>query len=170
MNEIFKLQICYTEITDLLHFKFVVPCIVILGLKNSNKMQQYVDVYLLLNYCTCFGPPSRPSSGVHKTVVTASGTDHTVWGRKLPQTWRNKDWFGTVSVTVGHKLWFQPLVQITDGPKPVLIWSRLRKLSPQTVWCWSQISPHLVTSEEVNSPDSMMLVPNRSSFGHVWGS
>ena len=43
-------------------------------------MQQYADIYLLLNYCTCFGRPSRPSSGVHKTVVTAPGADHTIWG------------------------------------------------------------------------------------------
>jgi len=43
-------------------------------------MQQYADIYLLLNYSTCFGRPSRPSSGVHKTVVAASGTDRTVWG------------------------------------------------------------------------------------------
>ena len=42
-------------------------------------MQQYADVYLLLNYSTCFGRPSRPSSGVHKTVVAASGTDHIKW-------------------------------------------------------------------------------------------
>jgi len=35
---------------------------------------------LLLNYSICFGRPSRPSSGVHKTVVAASGTDHTIWG------------------------------------------------------------------------------------------
>ena len=47
---------------------------------KSNEMQQCVDIYLLLNYSTCFGRPSRPSSGVHKTVVTASGTDHTIWG------------------------------------------------------------------------------------------
>ena len=46
-------------------------------------MQQYVDIYLLLNYCTCFGRPSRPSSGVHNTVVAASGTDHTIWGASL---------------------------------------------------------------------------------------
>ena len=44
-------------------------------LDKSNKMQQYADIYLLLNYSTCFGRPSRPSSGVHKTVVVASGTD-----------------------------------------------------------------------------------------------
>ena len=50
------------------------------GWKKSNKMQMYADNYLLLNYTTCFGRPSRPSSGVHKTVVAASGTDHTVWG------------------------------------------------------------------------------------------
>ena len=30
-------------------------------LKKSNKMQQYADIYLLLNYCACFGRPSRPS-------------------------------------------------------------------------------------------------------------
>jgi len=47
--------------------------------KNSNKMQQYADIYLLLNYYTCFGRPSRPSSGVHKTLVASSGTDHTIW-------------------------------------------------------------------------------------------
>jgi len=49
-------------------------------LKKSNEMQQYADVYLLLNYSTCVGPPSRPSSAVHKTVVAASGRDHTIWG------------------------------------------------------------------------------------------
>jgi len=43
-------------------------------------MQLYADIYLLLNYSTCFGRPSRPSSGVHKTVVAASGIDHTIWG------------------------------------------------------------------------------------------
>ena len=48
-------------------------------LKKFNEMQQYVDIYLLLNYSTCFGRPSRPSSGVHKTVVAASGTDHAIW-------------------------------------------------------------------------------------------
>jgi len=37
-------------------------------------MQQYADIYLLLNYSACFGRPSRPSSGVHKTLVAASGT------------------------------------------------------------------------------------------------
>jgi len=34
-------------------------------------MQQYADIHLLLNYSTCFGRPSRPSSSVHKTVVAA---------------------------------------------------------------------------------------------------
>jgi len=48
-------------------------------LKKSNKMHQYVDVYLLQNYSTRFGRPSLPSSGVHKTVVAASDTDHTIW-------------------------------------------------------------------------------------------
>ena len=47
-------------------------------LKKCNEIQEYEDIYLLLNYSTCFGHPSRPSSGVHKTVVAASGTDRTV--------------------------------------------------------------------------------------------
>jgi len=47
----------------------------IFRLKKSNKMQQYANIYLLLNYSTCFG---CPSSGIHKTVVAASGTDHMV--------------------------------------------------------------------------------------------
>ena len=52
-------------------------------LKKSNKVQQYADIYLLLNYSTCFGRPSHPSSGVHKTVVAASSTDHTIWGARF---------------------------------------------------------------------------------------
>ena len=55
--------------------------------KKYNKMQQYADIYLLLNYCTCFGRPLRPSLGVHKTLVAASGTDHTVWRA----TWLKRD-------------------------------------------------------------------------------
>jgi len=43
-------------------------------LKKSNKMQQYADIYLLLNYSTSFGHPSHPPSGAQKTVVAASGT------------------------------------------------------------------------------------------------
>jgi len=51
-------------------------------------MQRHADIYLLLNYSTCFGRPSRPLSGVHKTVVAASDIDHTmtkyglVWDRR----------------------------------------------------------------------------------------
>ena len=41
-------------------------------------MQQNAAIYILLNYSTCFGRPSPPSSGVHKTVVVASGTAHTI--------------------------------------------------------------------------------------------
>jgi len=46
-------------------------------------MQQYADIYLLLNYSTCFGRPSRPSSAIHKTVVALSGTDDTIWEASL---------------------------------------------------------------------------------------
>ena len=52
-------------------------------LKKTNKTQQYADIYLLINYSTYFGRPSRPSSGLHNTVVAASGTDHTIWETSL---------------------------------------------------------------------------------------
>jgi hypothetical protein len=45
---------------------------------RSNKMQQYAGIYLLQNHSTCFGSPSHPSSGVHKTVTAASGTGHSI--------------------------------------------------------------------------------------------
>ena len=45
-------------------------------LKKSNEMQQHADIYLLLNYSTCFGRPSCPSLGVHKIVVAASGCNY----------------------------------------------------------------------------------------------
>jgi len=63
-------------------------------LKKSNEMQQYADIYLLLNYFTRFGRPSRPSSGVHKTVVATSGTDHTIWGASFLK--RDQSVFGHV--------------------------------------------------------------------------
>ena len=59
---------------------YVLTNITSLRLKKSNEMQQYADIYLLVNYSTCFGRPSHPSSGVHKNVVAASGTGHTIWG------------------------------------------------------------------------------------------
>ena len=45
---------------------------------RSNKMQQYAGIYLLQNRSTCFGCPSHPSSGVHKTLTAASGTGYSI--------------------------------------------------------------------------------------------
>jgi len=76
------------------------------SLKKSNKMQHCAYIYLPLNDSTCFGRPSRPSSGVHKTAVAASGTDHNIWGASFFK--RN---------------------QIRTP-----FWSRLRKLDSQILW------------------------------------
>ena len=46
---------------------------------RSNKMQQYAGIYVLQKHSTCFGCPSHPSSGVHKTVTAAPGTGHSIW-------------------------------------------------------------------------------------------
>ena len=45
---------------------------------KSNKLQQFAAIYLLQNHSSCFGCPSHPSSGVHKTVTAASGTGHSI--------------------------------------------------------------------------------------------
>ena len=79
----FSREICYLKgcVNKNRHIQVSYVCSSVLSnstLKKSNEMQQCVDIYLLLNYCTCFGRPSCPSSGVHKSVVAASGTDHTV--------------------------------------------------------------------------------------------
>jgi hypothetical protein len=42
-------------------------------------MQQYAGIYVLQNRSTCFGCPSHPSSGVHKIVIAASATGHSIW-------------------------------------------------------------------------------------------
>ena len=41
-------------------------------------MQQCAGIYLLQNHSTCYGCPSHPSSGVHKTVTSASDTGHII--------------------------------------------------------------------------------------------
>ena len=45
---------------------------------RSKEKQQYAGVYLLQNYSTYFGCLSHPSSGVHQTVIAASGTGRSV--------------------------------------------------------------------------------------------
>ena len=57
---------------------------------RSNDIQQYAGVYLLLNYSTCFGCLSHPSSGLHPTVNAAPGTGHiTCQSNNLPPAWLN---------------------------------------------------------------------------------
>ena len=62
-------------------------------------MQLNADIYLLLNYSTCFGRPSHQSSGVHKTVFAASGTDHTIWEAASQTVWSVPEAANTVLCT-----------------------------------------------------------------------
>jgi hypothetical protein len=48
-------------------------------------MQQYAGTYLLQNHSTCFRCPSRPSSGVHKTVNAGSGTGRSIRAKTFLQ-------------------------------------------------------------------------------------
>jgi len=53
-------------------------------------MHYYAVIYLLQTYSTCFGCPSHPLSGVHKTVTAATGTGHITYpGKNIPPAWPN---------------------------------------------------------------------------------
>jgi len=83
----FPLQQRMHERPSMLHFTCIV-CLVFFYIHGSvhrdfvlirsNKMQQYAGIYLQQVYSPCFGRPSRPSSGVQKTVIAASGTGHSI--------------------------------------------------------------------------------------------
>jgi len=51
-------------------------------------MQQYAGIYLLRNHSKCFGCPSHPSSGEHKTVPAASDTATTFLRGLIRPCWR----------------------------------------------------------------------------------
>ena len=77
LNSVF-FMFYFREIFRLRHLTKYVGNALRVRLKKSNKIQLYADIYLLLHNSTCFGRPSCPSSGVHKTVVAACGTERTV--------------------------------------------------------------------------------------------
>jgi hypothetical protein len=94
-------------------------------------MQQYADIYLLLNYSACFGRPSRPSSGVHKTVVAASGTDHTIWEASFFKRDQRS------LIRIAHELAWYPLrVSVAKNVVQVMTILCLRiGLTPQSQKC-----------------------------------
>ena len=69
------LRIC--ELREVFFFVFVVPCIVNLFYVSDQRDADSSSLFIVLqNHSTCFGCPLHPSSGVHKTVVTTTGTSH----------------------------------------------------------------------------------------------
>ena len=141
-------------------------------------MQLYADIYLLLNYSTCFGRPSRPSSGVHKTVVADSGTGHTVWGASFIKRDQIRTGLGPSNYSTCFGSSSRPSsgvyknVVAASGTDHT-IWgaSFLKRdqirtsLGPRR----SQTSPYLVTFEEACSPDSMICTRGCNySFIYSW--
>ena len=58
-------------------FVLVVPCIINLFYVRNQRDAVLSSLFIVLqNHSTCFGCPLRPSSGVHKTAVTTTGTSH----------------------------------------------------------------------------------------------
>ena len=78
-------------------------------LVRSNKMQQYVGIYLLQNYSTYFGCRSHPSSGVHKTVTAASGIGHSI----CATTFLQRDLWPRWRKVVAQILWPVPEAAVT---------------------------------------------------------
>jgi len=72
-------------------------------------MQEYAGIYLLQNHSTCFGGPSHPSSGVHKTVTAASGTGHGIWATIFFQRGLGPGW----KKAVAQILWPGPEAAVT---------------------------------------------------------
>jgi len=61
----------------IVNFIFVVPCIINLFYVSNQRDAVLSSPFIVLkNHSTCFGCPLHPSSGVHKTVVTTTGTSH----------------------------------------------------------------------------------------------
>jgi len=118
-------------------------------------MQQYAYIYLLLNYSTCFWRPSRPSSGVHKTAVAASVTDHTVWGTSFLKP--KITMHGTTNIKFIDAKQEKGIYHFNNNKKKLqranaVIWysetCRLRRLTPAYT----------------------NILINESLFSHVWGS
>ena len=64
---------------------------------------------LLWNHSTCFGCTSHPSSGVHKTVTSASGTGHSIWETTFLQCGLKV----TLKEVLAQILWPVPEVAVT---------------------------------------------------------
>ena len=76
---------------------------------RSNKKQKYAGIYLLQNHSTCFGCPSHPTSGVHKTVTAASGTGHSIWATTFLHSGQCPRW----RKAVAQILWPVPEAAVT---------------------------------------------------------
>jgi len=72
-------------------FILVVSCIVNLFYVSNQRDAVLSSLFIVLqNHSTCFGCPLHPSSGVHKTVVTTTGTSHVYRsGSYLTLAWPN---------------------------------------------------------------------------------
>jgi len=58
--------------------------ILIIVQRNATQSSLFI---ILTVHCTCFGCQPHPSSGLHKTVTTASGIGHIFLCGYLPPTW-----------------------------------------------------------------------------------
>ena len=70
-------------------------------------MQQYAGIYLLQNHSIFFGFLPHSSSGVHKTVIVASGAGHNIWATNFLQRKNRKIVFDVQVAVHRNKLTFR---------------------------------------------------------------
>ena len=74
----------WRKLTIVLVVKSCFYFILIIVQRDATQSSLFI---ILQVHSTCFGCQPHPSSGVHKTVTTASGTDHIFLCSYLPPTW-----------------------------------------------------------------------------------
>jgi len=76
------MQVCVVKPRDILKVKKSLANILITVQRDATQS----SVFMILQiHCTCFGRQPHPSSGVHKTVTTASGTGRIFCAATSPQ-------------------------------------------------------------------------------------
>jgi hypothetical protein len=129
-------------------------------------MQQYAGIYLLHNHSTCFGCPSHPASGVHKTVTAASCTGHSIWVilRGSFHKFRTLYVF-SLKMNLFYKIHLQAFNVISIVPtEPTRLWLVLKKplrgkrfrsieeVSKEVIWVIRRINNEGVQTETQDLP------------------
>jgi hypothetical protein len=95
---------------------FIFPCIINLYFRQptrcSSKQSLFTDI-LLPSHSTYFGCLPHPSSGIHKTVVTTTGTRHEI-GDKMIKSVKSSPW--SSSTGTRHEIGDKMIKSVKSSP------------------------------------------------------